>query len=29
MVRQREFDEEKALDDAMWLFWEKGTRLLR
>ncbi|KRF63616.1 transcriptional regulator [Bacillus sp. Soil768D1] len=26
MVRQREFDEEKALDDAMWLFWEKGYK---
>ena len=26
MVRQREFDEEKALDDAMVLFWEKGYR---
>lgn len=26
MVRQREFDEEKALDDAMMLFWEKGYR---
>jgi TetR/AcrR family transcriptional repressor of nem operon len=24
MVRQREFDKEKALDDAMELFWEKG-----
>ncbi|WP_223067573.1 TetR/AcrR family transcriptional regulator [Paenibacillus caui] len=24
MVRQREFDEEKALDAAMQLFWEKG-----
>lgn len=29
MVRQREFDEEKALDDAMWLFGRRGTRLLR
>ncbi|MDF2000171.1 TetR/AcrR family transcriptional regulator [Peribacillus frigoritolerans] len=26
MVRQREFDEEKALDDAMLLFWEKGYK---
>jgi len=26
MVRQREFDEEKALNDAMMLFWEKGYR---
>lgn len=26
MVRQREFDEERALDDAMWLFWEKGYK---
>jgi len=24
MVRQREFDKERALDDAMELFWEKG-----
>lgn len=24
MARQREFDEEKALDAAMQLFWEKG-----
>jgi TetR/AcrR family transcriptional repressor of nem operon len=24
MARQREFDEEKALDAAMLLFWEKG-----
>ncbi|TDF92356.1 TetR/AcrR family transcriptional regulator [Paenibacillus piri] len=24
MVRQKEFDVEKALDDAMQLFWEKG-----
>lgn len=24
MVRQREFDKEKALDKAMELFWEKG-----
>lgn len=24
MVRQREFDEEKALDAAMQIFWEKG-----
>ena len=24
MVRQREFDKEKALDNAMELFWEKG-----
>ena len=26
MVRQREFDKEKALDEAMMLFWEKGYR---
>lgn len=26
MVRQREFDEEKALDNAMLLFWEKGYK---
>lgn len=26
MVRQREFDEEKALDEAMMLFWEKGYK---
>ncbi|MDW7617534.1 TetR/AcrR family transcriptional regulator [Peribacillus simplex] len=26
MVRKREFDEEKALDDAMLLFWEKGYK---
>ncbi|MCK1995156.1 TetR/AcrR family transcriptional regulator [Peribacillus muralis] len=26
MVRQRGFDEEKALDDAMLLFWEKGYK---
>lgn len=26
MVRQREFDKEKALDEAMVLFWEKGYR---
>ncbi|SHF42032.1 transcriptional regulator, TetR family [Seinonella peptonophila] len=26
MVRQREFDEERALDDAMRLFWEKGYK---
>jgi TetR/AcrR family transcriptional repressor of nem operon len=26
MVRHREFDEEKALDDAMLLFWEKGYK---
>ncbi|WPK13624.1 TetR/AcrR family transcriptional regulator [Lysinibacillus louembei] len=26
MVRQREFDEERALDEAMQLFWEKGYK---
>ncbi|TYS33905.1 TetR/AcrR family transcriptional regulator [Bacillus pumilus] len=26
MVRQREFDEEKALDEAMLLFWKKGYK---
>lgn len=26
MVRQREFDEEKALDHAMQIFWEKGYK---
>ncbi|MFO1446134.1 TetR/AcrR family transcriptional regulator [Bacillus sp. Bva_UNVM-123] len=26
MVRQREFDEDRALDDAMQIFWEKGYK---
>ncbi|KQL54072.1 transcriptional regulator [Heyndrickxia shackletonii] len=26
MVRQREFDKERALDDAMRIFWEKGYK---